>query len=282
MFTKTFHRGRTARLVAAAAMLLTVGVVTPAVASATDAAPADHQSAKPTIVLVHGAWADGSSFAPVAKRLQAEGYTVRIAPNPLRGLASDAAYLAAFVTQSTTGPVVLVGHSYGGAVITNAATSLPTVKSLVYVDAFAPDQGETTLELSGALPGSVLAVADPSNVFNFVQYPGAPTGDVDTYIKPELFAGFFAAHLPKQAGNALAAEQRPVTLSALSEASAAPAWKTLPSYFFVGTNDKIIPPAEQLVMAERAHGTVVKAPADHLSMLEQPAIIASLIERAAK
>jgi len=280
-------RGRRLRnLAIAAATIATVGIAIPVAA---DASPADgavldgrSSGAKPTIVLVHGAWADASSFALVTAGLQHDGYTVLAAPNPLRGLASDAAYVAAFVNQRTTGPVVLVGHSYGGAVITNAAASIPTTKSLVYVDAYAPAEGESILDITAAQPGSVLGVADPTTVFDFVQYPGAPEGDVDAYIKTDLFPGFFAAALPKAVTTPLAVGQSPVTLGALSEKSAAPAWATVPSFFFIGSNDKILPPAEQEAMAARANGYVERGEADHLSMLEVPKAIIKLIERAGK
>lgn len=237
---------------------------------------------KPTIVLVHGAWADASSFKRVTARLQTDGYTVRNAPNTLRGVAVDAANVAAFITQATTGPVVLVGHSAGGTVITNAGLQAPTVKALVYINAFAPAQGETVLQLAAAQPGSSLAVADPSTVLNFVRYAGAPPGDVDAYVKPALFDNFFAAQMPKREADVLAASQSPVTLGFLSEPSGTPAWKSLKSYFFIGTRDKIIPPAEQLAMARRAHGTIVERPTDHLSMLEAPKPVTRLIEQAAE
>src|SRR5213594_1915518 len=145
---------------------------------------------KPSVVLVHGAWADGSSWSGVVARLQGQGYTVYVPPNPLRGLASDSAYLASFL-QSITGPIILVGHSYGGAVITNAATGNSNVKALVYVDAFAPDEGESLASLSSAPPPpgqspSCLS-GDPTTVFNFVPL----TGDVDLYVKPNLFPSCF-------------------------------------------------------------------------------------------
>src|SRR5437870_13638941 len=149
------------------------------------AAKSDTVSAtKPSIVLVHGAWADGSSWSRVIALLQDKGYTVYAPANPLRGLASDSAYIADFL-HSITGPIVLVGHSYGGAVITNAATGNPNVKALVFVDAFAPDQGESLGQLSSIPPpigqsASCLG-GDPSKVFNFVNYPGAAAGDFDVY-----------------------------------------------------------------------------------------------------
>ena len=285
MFTTTLSTSSKLKAVGlAAGAVIALGLAAPAAASA--ATPAVHHtstaSAKPTVVLVHGAWADASSFSLVTAALQHDGYTVLNAPNPLRGLASDAANVAAFVNQNTTGPVILVGHSYGGSVITDAAVSTPTVKALVYVDAYAPDQGESAIQLTGAKPGSLLAVPDPSTVFNFVQYPDAPTGDVDTYIKPSLFHKIFAARLSSKQANILAAGQSPIALSALTATSTAPAWKTIKSFFFVGTSDKVIPAAEQLAMAARAGGFVEKYPADHLSMLEAPQHIADLIEKAAQ
>jgi pimeloyl-ACP methyl ester carboxylesterase len=283
----TIHpSGWTSRLTigAVAAALL----VAPAVAHATDTAdsvaPGGRSAAttvKPTIVLVHGAWADASSFALVTKRLQADGYTVLSAPNPLRGLASDAASLKAFVEQATTGPVVLVGHSYGGAVMTNAATSLSRVTDLVYVDAFAPDKGETIVQLAGSVPGSALA-ADPKSVFDAVQDPNLPTGDPDLYIKKTLFRSAFAAHLSSGVTAVLASSQSPIAAGALQEPSGDPAWKTIPSWFVIGTSDGVIPAAGQEAMATRAHGDVTKIDADHLSMLEQPAAITRVIETAAK
>lgn len=273
---------KSAGVAAAAAVALAFAV--PAAVSA--AAPADADASrsgdKPTIVLVHGAWADASSFAPVVAALQKDGYTVLNAPNPLRGLASDAANVAAFVNQATSGPVVLVGHSYGGSVITDAAVEAPTVKALVYVNAYAPDEGESVIDLTGSQPGSALAVPDPSTVFDFVQYPGAEPGDVDTYIKPNLFRKFLAAGLSTKQVNVLAASQSPIALGALQAPSTAPAWKTIKSFFFVGTSDAVLPAAIQLDMAARAGGVVVKHKADHLSMLEAPRQIASLIEKAAK
>jgi len=270
---------KVAGIAAAAVVALGLAVPTTASAAPVHSTPA---RAKPTVVLVHGAWADASSFAPVTAELQRDGYTVLNAPNPLRDLDTDAANVAAFINQNTTGPVVLVGHSYGGAVITEAASETPSVKALVYVDAYAPDQGESAIQLTGAQPGSLLAVPDPTTVFNFVQYPGATNGDVDTYIKPSLFQKIFAAGLPAKQANVLAASQSPIALGALKDTeSAVPAWKTIKSYFFIGTNDKVIPAAEQLAMAQRANGVVVTAKADHLSMLEVPDRVTNFIEKAA-
>lgn len=271
--------GRAITLGVLAAAITAVSV--PAVTVAADARPST-LTRNPTIVLVHGAWADPSSFSRVTARLQADGYTVLNAPNTLRGVAIDAANVAAFVKQATTGPVVLVGHSVGGTVITNAALQAPTVKDLVYINGYAPAQGETVLQLTAARPGSALAVPDPSTVLNFVQYAGAPAGDVDAYVKPARFGDFFAAQMPRRAAAVLAANQSPVALGFLSEPSGTPAWMSLKSYFYVGMRDKVLPPAEQLAMARRAHGVVVSGRTDHLSMLEAPGPITRLIERAAK
>ncbi len=152
---------------------------------------------KPSIVLIHGAWADGSGWSGVISRLQDQGYTVYAPSNPLRGLASDSAYIADFL-QSISGPIILAGHSYGGAVITNAATGNPNVKALVYVDAFVPDQGESLIQLLSMPPpigqsASCLG-GDPSKVFNFVNYPGAAAGDFDVYIKRSVLR--FSAYYP--------------------------------------------------------------------------------------
>lgn len=270
---------RTVALATALTGVLAVGAValstTPAAAGST-ARP----SPKPTVVLVHGAWADASSFAPVTAVLQHDGYTVLNAPDPLRGLAADAASVASFVNQATTGPVVLVGHSYGGAVITNAALQTPRVTALAYVDAYAPDAGETLVQLTSAKPGSDLA-GPVTRVFNIVQDPAMPAGDVDLYVKLSLFPKAFAAHLPRPATAVLAADQAPIAAGALQEPSGTPAWKTLPSWFVIGTQDKVIPADEQRAMATRAHGVKVSVTADHLSMLEQPRIVASVIEQAA-
>lgn len=256
------------------AILTLIGLMLPA--SMASAGPTrSHASPKPTIVLVHGAWADASSWAPVTRRLQDDGYTVLAPANPLRGLSGDAAYLAAFLQQRTTGPVVLVGHSYGGAVITNAALSDPDVKALVYVNAFVPDQGETVLGLQGG-------GGDPSALFDFVGYPGAPAGDVDLYIKQAVFPQVFGADLPAATAVALAASQRPITLSALTEPAGVPAWRTLPSWYLLGTADNILPPALQSSMAERAHSHILRVPASHLSMLSRPAAVTSIIAAAAR
>src|SRR6266496_941883 len=235
---------------------------------------------KPSIVLVHGAWADGSSWSRVVGLLQVQGYTVYVPPNPLRGLASDSAYIASFL-QTISGPIILVGHSYGGAVITNAATGNPNVKALVYIDAFAPDQGESLATLSSVPPppgeSPSCVSGDPTQVFNFVPLTG---GDVDLYIKPSLFPSCFANDLPPNEGAVLASTQRPFALSALSQTSGVPAWKTIPSVYLVGTIDRAIPPFAQLFMAHRANATIVEVRGSHLVMISHPRAVADLINQA--
>lgn len=271
-------------------VLTTIAIAIVVVALSVSSAPATAQAGSktkkslPTIVLVHGAWADASSWNGVTSRLQGDGYTVDALPNPLRGLTSDAAYIASFLN-TITGPIILVGHSYGGAVITNAAFGNSSVKALVFVDAFVPDQGESVLQLASTPPppgqaGSCLG-GDPTQVFNFVPYPGAPPGDADLYIKPSLFPSCFANDLPTKQAAVLAALQRPITFSALGEPSGPPAWKTIPSWYLIGTIDKVIPPYAQLFMAQRAHATIVEVKAAHPSMISHPGAATDLIEEAA-
>ena len=262
--------------VTAVAILAAVLCSSPGIArSVTRAHKAD--PGKPTIVLVHGAWADASSWSRVITRLQSDGYTVYAPPDPLRGIASDSAYLASFL-RTIPGPVVLVGHSYGGAVITNAATSDPEVRALVYVDAFIPDQGQTILQLVSAEPGSYLH-AD-STTFNFVPFgPGA--GDVDLYVLPSVFPDAFANGLSPRLAAELAASQRPLALGALQEPSGPPAWATIRSWSVIGTQDHVIPPAEQLAMSTHAGAQITEIDAPHLSMLADPGDVTHVIVEAA-
>ena len=236
---------------------------------------------KPTIVLEHGAWADSGSWNGVVQRLQHDGYKVYAPPDPLQGLAYDTATLKDFLG-TIPGPIVLVGHSYGGMVITNAATGNKNVKALVYDDAFIPAKGDTAGSLSGARPGSCLAVANPATVFNLVPFPGAPKGVVDAYVKPSVFPGCFANGLPASEGAVLAATQRPLATSVLTDKSGVPAWKTIPSWAIVGTADHVIPPAEQLFMAKRAGAHITEVHAPHLSMISNPEVVTETIIAAAQ
>jgi pimeloyl-ACP methyl ester carboxylesterase len=248
--------------------------------SAPGGATTRHGGSKPTVVLVHGAWADSGSWDQVVARLQRQGYTVVAFPNPLRGLPDDSAYLAAFLS-TISGPVVLVGHSYGGAVITNAATGNANVKALVYVDAFIPAEGETIAQLIGARPGSCVA-GDPTQIFDLVPYPGAPPGAVDAYVKQSLFLSCFANDLPARKAAVLAATQRPASTVIIGQPSGPPAWAEIPSWALVGTLDRVIPPATQLFMAQRADARIVKVKASHLSMVSHPGAVTRLIVAAAR
>jgi len=230
---------------------------------------------KPVIVLEHGAWADSSSWDGVIQRLQLLGYTVDVPPNPLRSLPGDSAYLADFL-KTISGPVILVGHSYGGAVITNAATGNSQVKALVYVDAFIPDQGQTLLQLATATPGSCVA---SSTAFHVVPLS---TGDADLYVVPSVFPGCLANGLPASQAAVLAAIQRPLAASVLGEPSGAPAWKQIRSWAVIGTADHAIPPAGQLAMAEHAGARITRVDAPHLSMISDPGVVTAVILQAVR
>jgi pimeloyl-ACP methyl ester carboxylesterase len=232
---------------------------------------------KPSIVLLHGAWADSGSWDGVTQRLQADGFTVYAPPNPLQGLPYDSAFLADFL-HSISGPIVLVGHSYGGAVITNAATGDSQVKALVYVDAFAPAQGQTLAQLLAAYPGSC---AVPANL-NVVPFPGAPSGVGDAYIKQSVYPSCMANGLPAAEARVLGVTQRPIATSALTQESGVPAWKTIPSWAVVGTADHAIPLALQLAMAKTAHAQVTRVDASHLSMISNPGTVTTVILRAVR
>ncbi|MEV8558237.1 alpha/beta hydrolase [Streptomyces sp. NPDC051917] len=246
----------------------------------------DHSSAKPTIVLVHGAWGDASGWSKVVKELQADGYTVAAPPDQLRGLSSDAAYLADYL-KTITGPIVLVGHSYGGAVITDAATGNPNVKALAYIAAFAPDAGESANDLAAKFPGSHIT-DDPTaqiptalNAVPFTQ-AGGGTG-VDLYIKPDKFNDLFLSNrVSTRTAAELAAAQRPIAPQAVGEPSGTPAWKTVPSWYLVATDDNLIPPATERFMAQRAHAHTVEVNAPHAAMITNPDAVTSLILDAAQ
>ncbi|WP_432880963.1 alpha/beta fold hydrolase [Kribbella sp. CA-245084] len=261
-------------------VLAVLGVVLALVLAAVTPAAASHPSGpKPTIVLVHGAWADGSSWQKVTNKLLDDGYTVRVPPNPLRNLQTDAETIRDFLS-TLSGPIVLVGHSYGGAVITNAATGNANVKALVYVDAFAPADGDVIFPLAGM--DSALAVPDPSTVFDFVPYPGAPTGDVDLYLKHDTFVKSFASGLSRSAAEKLYPSQRPLTLSAGNGTSGPPAWASIKSWYVLGTKDLIITPTAQNFMATRAHSIITRIPAGHLGLISDPGPITKVIETAAR
>ncbi len=220
------------------------------------------ERAKPAIVLVHGAWADASCWNGVIAQLHAAGYAAYAPPNPLRGLASDAASLATFV-KAIAGPVILVGHSYGGAVISVASPGNTNVDALVYVDAFVPDEGESCL--------SLLASSPPPPADLFTPVPFATGGDADLYFTPKYYGAVFASDVPAAVASLMAVTQRPLTASALNEkAPAAEGWKTLPSWYVVGDGDLVIPPSVQLVMAQRAKAHITHVDGSHPSMIQHP------------
>ena len=230
-------------------------------------------------MLEHGAWAGGSSWDGVALLLRSQGYTVDIAPNGLRGLTEDTAQLRTYLA-GVRGPVVLVGHSYGGAVISDAATGNPNVKALVFDDAYIPAEGENVATLSGADSALAPASVDPASVFDLVPYDGAPAGIYDTYLLPAVVAADFAPDLPPVVQAYLAKTQPPTSLLALGEPSSAPAWKTVPSWDLVGRQDKIIPVAAQLAMAQRAGSAVTEIDSSHVSLLSHPVAVAAVILKA--
>jgi pimeloyl-ACP methyl ester carboxylesterase len=227
-------------------------------------------------VLVHGAFAESSSWDAVIPKLSAKGYNVVAVANPLRGVKSDAAYVASVLASIKT-PVVLVGHSYGGSVITNAANGLSNVKALVYVDGYAPDAGESAASLSAQFPGGTLgsALAPPVSL---------PDGGKDLYIEQEKFRAQFAADVPEAQTKLMFATQRPVTEAALNETSGTPAWKTIPSWFIHGSLDKNITPEALFFMAKRAGAkeTVEVKGGSHVVMVSKPDEVTKLIERAAE
>lgn len=237
---------------------------------------------KPTIVLVHGAFADSSGWEAVADRLTDRGYPVLAFSNPLRGPVSDGEYLRQFI-DTIPGPIVLVGHSYGGAVITNAATGDPDVKALVYVAAYAPAEGEN-VATANTLGGGHTVVTDH---LILRPYPGAQPNDADAYIDPTWFHRLFAQDLSRDQARFMAAGQRPGALGALLLASGPPAWEEIPSWYVVANQDRIIPPeAERAMaeraMAERAGATTVHVNSSHVVMMSQPGAVTRIILEAAR
>jgi pimeloyl-ACP methyl ester carboxylesterase len=234
------------------------------------------QPDKPTIVLVHGAFADSSSWNAVIGILEKDGYNVVAAANPLRSVKSDARYVDDILA-GIKSPVVLVGHSYGGSVISATANENGNVKALVYVAAFAPDAGESAGALASKFPGATLGetLAPPLPLSE---------GGKDFYIQQDKFHAQFAADVSKIEARAMAAAQRPITETAITELSGEPAWKKLPSWFVFGDQDKNIPLAALTFMADRAHSrqTVVVKGSSHVVMVSNPQAVANLIEIAAR
>jgi pimeloyl-ACP methyl ester carboxylesterase len=274
----TFSRPGLKRLTAGVTVAAVAVSLSIAQASGVFAGSSPRTQPKPTVVLVHGAWADASGWSGEVKMLEHDGYPVVAVPNELRSLSGDAADVAAFL-KTIKGPIVLVGQSYGGAVITNAATGIANVRALVYIDAFAPDQGEFATKLAGL--DSALSAPDPTTVFNFVPADQAPTPATDLYLKTPVFLKSFANGLPVTQARILAASQRPATLGAITEPSGVPAWRTIPSWYLIGTEDRIIPPAAERSMAEHAGAKISYFKAGHLGLISDPKSVTRVIERAA-
>jgi pimeloyl-ACP methyl ester carboxylesterase len=256
-------------LAVAIAALLAAALV-PGVAQA-----ADRHRAKPTVVLVHGAFADSSSWNGVVSRLHRDGYPVFAIAIPLRSVDGDATYVADYL-KTIEGPIVLVGHSYAGMVITNAVRGNPAVKALVYIEAYAPDKGETATSLSGLFPGSTLGPT-------LLEVP-LTGGGTELILKQNLFWQQFGADLPRSQGFQLAVAQRPILASAFTDPSGKPAWRTVPSYFLIATADRNVPPALQDFMARRAKAKAVRhvQGASHLVLISKADLTAKFIEKAAR
>jgi pimeloyl-ACP methyl ester carboxylesterase len=266
------------RTLLVAAVLSIVALLAPMWAGGlAGASPTQADGPRPTIVLVHGDWADGSSWSGVIERLQRRGFTVVAPPNLLRGPDTDAPYIASFL-RTIPGPIVLVAHSYGGFVITNAATGIDNVKALVYIDAFAPDLGQTLLDVGAD------TCVDPNFALNFVASPGGVT---DTYLRNEPngpYEGFsecFANGVNHNQAALLQATQRPAALDQFFQPSGPPAWESIPAWALIGTEDRVITPASQQAMASNAGAQISTVDAGHLSLITRPNVVTKLIETAA-
>ncbi|MFG2983816.1 alpha/beta fold hydrolase [Streptomyces sp. NPDC048258] len=246
-------------------------------ASSSPAADTDRHAPKPTIVLVHGAFADASSWSGTIRRLRRAGYPVVATANPLRGLSDDTAYLRG-VLAGVDGPVVLVGHSYGGAVISGAAAGDSRVKALVYIAAFTPDKGESAAQLAAKFPGSTLGETVNPQPYPL---PGGGTG-TELVIDQAEYHRQFAADVPAADAAVMATTQRPVSTLALEETAQDAAWKTIPSWALIATADKNIPPAAERWMARRAGSHTTEVDASHAVAVSRPTVVTDVILDAAR
>jgi pimeloyl-ACP methyl ester carboxylesterase len=256
-------------------VLIISGLIASVSSFATSGPSGAVSSGKPTIVLVHGAFAESSSWNKVVAKLLKKGYSVVAVAIPLRGLKSDSDYVAALF-KSIRGPIVAVGHSYGGLVITDAAAGNPNVEALVYVAAFAPESGESAADLAGRFPGGTLGptLAAPVDL---------PNGGKDLYIQQDKYYSQFAADVPEAEANVTAVTQRPIEISALHEPARSATWHTIPSWFIFGSLDKNIPEAAHFFMAKRAKAKEIidVKGGSHVVMVSHPDAVAKLIEHAA-
>lgn len=239
-------------------------------------APTQASTDRPTVVLVHGAFADSSSWNGVVADLSRDGYPVIAAANPLRGLASDAEYLRS-ILDTVTGPVVLAGHSYGGSVMSEAAVGHPNVKALVYVASFILEPGETTSQLAAKFPGAQLGPALDAVP---IRLADGAEGD-DLYIKTDEFRRVFAADVAPETAQLMAVTQRPITDAALNEPATVAAWKSIPSWNMVTTEDLAIPAESMRFMGQRANSHTVEIESSHAVTVSHPEAVADLIGKAA-
>lgn len=262
-------------LAGAAVTALTLGAGTAAAQAGPGPHPGKPATPKPTVVLVHGAWADSSGWGGVITKLEKDGYPVLAVANPLRSLAGDSAYLRS-ILDSIDGKVVLVGHSYGGAVITNAATGADNVSALVYIAAFAPDESETIGQFNdpSTYPGSTLT--EDSLILR--PYPGG----VDATIDPKKFREIFAADIPAREADILAATQRPTNVGVLQELTGVPAWKSIPTWYQVSNQDKALSPVAERFFAQRMGAKTTSINASHAGYISHPKETTKVIEEAAE